>query len=952
MVRMTRKAAGWLWCVCLAMVLAAALPGQAEAAERFALQSDLDHVWTMMAAALVLAMQGGFLLLEAGQVRAKNAVNVAQKNLIDFVLSTAAFGLVGYALMFGGSLGGWVGWSWDLAFFNATESWSLTFFVFQLVFCGTAATIVSGAVAERMAMSGYIAITLMIGLVIYPVSGHWAWGGLLTGSEEPFLARLGFIDFAGSTVVHSVGAWVGLAAIILIGPRMGKFDEAGRPVQLHGHSPVLTTMGAIILWTGWIGFNGGSTTAGTSAFAQIITNTMVAGGFGGIAQFAAGRLHRGHHRPEFIINGMLAGLVGITAGCEALSTQAAALTGVVSALIAYAGREALEWWAKLDDPLGAISVHGFAGAAGTVLTGALARPEALLAGSRLEQVGVQLLGAGLVFAWAFGCAFAGLYVLNRLLPNPDGPGRGLRVPRAFEEQGLNMAEHEAPLGMFGLVKAMAQIAENPDADVRPVAVDAGDESAEAAIIFNKILAQIQERRAREMANSTSAGQLQEFQQVMTSVVQAYMNGDFTREIALDRVPDSLYEVSATLNTMAKTINGALLSVQRTLAAMAEGNLSARVEGDYQGVVQEMAQSVNHSLDCVEAVMRDVEGAVRTASSGDFSAEISLEGRAGYLRTLCEGINRINKVAKRGLDDVSGVLGAMAAGDLTARMTHEHEGAFAAIKADVETMAERTSEVIEGISQSATEVGSTSDQITRRAEALTGMARTNGQMVEQLAAEIEELSRDLAANEERLQSAMGRAGEAQTAADAAIEISRRAVEQMQTTFAVVAKITNSVDVIEEIAFQTRLLSLNASVEAARAGEAGAGFSVVAAEVRALAERSAQNAKDIRGQAQEVQGVMQRSVGIVEEADAALSGIHGAVEAATGSIGSIADTGRRTVSRMGQVNAHLTGVAQASQKSAAETAATADAARGLRDSSQETLLRTGHFTTGAAPGAKAA
>ncbi|CAG0904863.1 unnamed protein product, partial [Cyprideis torosa] len=255
--------------------------------QQYALQSDVDHVWTMTAAALVLLMQGGFLLLEAG----------------------------------------------------------------QLVFCGTAATVVSGAIAERMAMTGYIVLTILIATVIYPIAGHWAWGGLLNGSKEPWLAAMGFMDFAGSTVVHSVGAWSALAAIIVIGPRYGKFDENGNPTELHGHSPVLSTMGALILMVGWIGFNGGSTTSGSEGFARIVANTLVAGSVGGVTTFFLGRLHYGYNRPEFVINGLLAGLVGITAGCDVLTPQNSAIVGSAAAIGAYVFREVLERVFKLDDPL-------------------------------------------------------------------------------------------------------------------------------------------------------------------------------------------------------------------------------------------------------------------------------------------------------------------------------------------------------------------------------------------------------------------------------------------------------------------------------------------------------------------------------------------------------------------------------------------------------------------------
>ncbi|MFT6072961.1 MAG: Amt family ammonium transporter, partial [Alphaproteobacteria bacterium] len=231
-------------------------------------QDNANHVWTMTAAALVLAMQLGFMMLEAGFVRSKNSINVAQKNLTDFIFSVAIFYLFGFGIMFGASYGGLFGS--DQFFWNMMDDWHYTFFVFQAVFVGTAATIMSGAVAERMQFGAYILASCVLALVIYPVFGHWAWGNLLIAENTAWLAEAGFIDFAGSTVVHSVGAWIGLAGIVVLGARRGKFNADGTPNRLNGHSMVLASGGVILLWVGWIGFNGGSTTTGSGDFARIV----------------------------------------------------------------------------------------------------------------------------------------------------------------------------------------------------------------------------------------------------------------------------------------------------------------------------------------------------------------------------------------------------------------------------------------------------------------------------------------------------------------------------------------------------------------------------------------------------------------------------------------------------------------------------------------------------------
>lgn len=325
---------------------------------------NLNHTWTLVAAALVFFMQGGFLLLEAGLVRSKNSINVAQKNIADFVVSSCVFFVLGFTVMFGPSLLGLIGWggiNW-----HSADDWIFTFFLFQLVFCGTAATIVSGAVAERMKFTSYLVITVVISGLIYPVFGHWAWGNLLIGDNTAWLADKGFIDFAGSTVVHSIGGWVSLAALLVVGPRIGRFAEDGTPKHIHGHSVVLATMGCIVLWIGWIGFNAGSTMAGSPDIGRIATNTVLAGAASSLVSILIGHMRDGLFRPERATNGVLAGLVGITAGCEALSVWGAVCIGISSGIIVVVASDVLERRFRIDDVIGAVPVHGVCGAWGTI----------------------------------------------------------------------------------------------------------------------------------------------------------------------------------------------------------------------------------------------------------------------------------------------------------------------------------------------------------------------------------------------------------------------------------------------------------------------------------------------------------------------------------------------------------------------------------------------------------
>ena len=392
-----------------------------------ATQTNLNYVWTILAAALVFFMQAGFALLEAGFSRAKNAVNIIMKNVMDASAGGLAFFAVGFGLMFGTSWGGVVGT--DGFFLTGTgyqpETWTYAFYFFQAVFAATAATIVSGAVAERIKFSGYLLFSVAITAVIYPIFGAWAWGGLFNGSG--WLEALGFIDFAGSTVVHSVGGWAALAGALVVGPRRGKYAEDGTPRTIPGHSLPLAALGVFILWLGWFGFNAGSTTAGSTAIAKIALNTFVAAGAGAVLAMAITWIDGGTPDATMTLNGVLGGLVGITAGCAALTPPFAILTGAVAgAIVVYATR-GLE--RIVDDPVGAIAVHGVCGAWGTMAAGLFDA-----SGFSLAQVGVQALGVAAAFLWTFPVSYALFYLLDQAL--------GLRIEDETEHKGLDRHEHD------------------------------------------------------------------------------------------------------------------------------------------------------------------------------------------------------------------------------------------------------------------------------------------------------------------------------------------------------------------------------------------------------------------------------------------------------------------------------------------------------------------------------
>jgi len=396
-------------------------------------QLNIDILWIYLCAALVFLMQVGFLCLESGLSRRKNSINVAIKNLADFCLSSIVFWIIGFGLMFGASRSGLFGVSGFALDFHIEDNFNGAFFLFQVMFCGAAVTIMSGAIAERMRFSSYVIVTLLVSAIIYPVFGHWAWGGLHTGNTEGWLNGLGFVDFAGSSVVHSVGGWSALVVLLIIGPRLGRFAEDGSPQQLHPSSLPQATLGTLFLFVGWLGFNGGSTLALNGQVSGILINTIVAGSVGAIAAGLLGYAVQNRLTVTKFMNGTLGGLVAVTANCFAVSTPVAALIGLVGGMIAVGVEQLLEHL-KIDDVVGAIPVHLGAGIWGTLAVGLYGDLEALGTGlTRIEQIRVQILGIISCGVWSVGILFPVLYVVNRVYP--------LRVSEEHELIGLNISEH-------------------------------------------------------------------------------------------------------------------------------------------------------------------------------------------------------------------------------------------------------------------------------------------------------------------------------------------------------------------------------------------------------------------------------------------------------------------------------------------------------------------------------
>ncbi|MGO4770628.1 ammonium transporter [Flavobacterium sp. W22_SRS_FK3] len=386
----------------------------------------LDIMWVLICGILVFFMQAGFTLVEAGFTRSKNTSNIIMKNLMDFCIGSLAFWAVGYSLMYGDSIGGFIGTpSW---FFDSAKDMHSLFF--QTVFAATAATIVSGAIAERTKFTTYLIFSLLMTLVIYPISGSWVW------NPGGWLAKMGFVDFAGSTVVHSLGGWASLVAAALVGPRIGKYTD-GKSNAILGHSITLGALGVFILWLGWFGFNPGSQLAisgdNVTAVAGIVITTNLAGAAGALAAMFVAWMIYGKPDVSMTLNGVLAGLVGVTAGCAAVSPVGALLIGIICGVAVVFSIEFIDKKLKIDDPVGAVSVHGVCGALGTLLVGVFATDGGLMYGGGFEKLGVQAIGVFSIGAWAIGASFIVIFILKKTM--------GIRVTKEEEIDGLDIHEH-------------------------------------------------------------------------------------------------------------------------------------------------------------------------------------------------------------------------------------------------------------------------------------------------------------------------------------------------------------------------------------------------------------------------------------------------------------------------------------------------------------------------------
>jgi len=393
---------------------------------------DMGMLWMLIAGILVFLMQAGFTLVESGMTRSKNAVNIAMKNLLDICVGSITFWLVGYSLMYGDTSNGFFFWS------GLFQGEGADLF-FQTMFAATTATIVSGAIAGRTKYTTYIIFSLVMTAIIYPISGGWEWnGGWLNDTDGIMPAE--FIDFAGSSIVHSVGGWAALVAAFMVGPRIGKYVD-GKVLPIPGHNQILATLGVFILWFGWFGFNGGSQLAwggdDATAASNVVLITNLAAAAGGLGALITTWIWYGKPNLSQTLNGSLAGLVSITAGCGNMTAGGAVLAGLIGGVLVVFSIEFIEKKLKIDDAIGAASVHGVAGAWGTLVIGLWGvdgdTAIGLFNGGGAAQLGAQAIGVLAYAAWAVGLSFIVLAILKATM--------GLRVTKEVEIEGLDISEH-------------------------------------------------------------------------------------------------------------------------------------------------------------------------------------------------------------------------------------------------------------------------------------------------------------------------------------------------------------------------------------------------------------------------------------------------------------------------------------------------------------------------------
>jgi len=607
------------------------------------IKTNLDYVWVLLSAILVFFMQAGFMALESGMARSKNSINVAIKNLTDFVLGVIGFWLIGFGLMFGKSWNGFLGVSDFLI--TIENPWVAAFFMFQAVFVGTAATIDSGAVCERAKLKQYILLSFLLSVIIYPIFGHWCWGSFLHGTDPAFggagwLEVRGFKDFAGSSVVHSVGGWMALAGVIVVGPRIGKFvidkDGKKKPRKIAPGDMRYVFLGTFILFFGWYGFNCGSTLAATSDIAPIALNTTLAACFGCLSSSVLSWMFHGGKKieGEMIANGVLAGLVGITAGCAFVNTTGAMIIGLISGIIVFFGSIFLEKILKLDDVVGAIPVHAFCGAWGTLAVGFFIRPEMLGDMTRLDQIKIQFIGVGACFVWAFGLGLLFYFLVDRF-------AGGIRVSVEDEEMGLNMAEHGATSSILELANTMNEITQSGDfSSDKKVHEELGTEIGDLARLFNQMVVKIREGLAESQKQKQLAEKmLKESEEQREKVLEAQRELQKERAEGESKRTEIVNQTRRKLSDVNQRIEGVRTMMSNT------STVTQEMSDMFSGLMETL-QGMLSSLTGAHEQLNHLEGITSGTSETMEKSMAAIGDLQNVAKEIQEMVTFINEIADK------------------------------------------------------------------------------------------------------------------------------------------------------------------------------------------------------------------------------------------------------------------------------------------------------------------
>ncbi|WP_024851745.1 ammonium transporter [Hydrogenovibrio kuenenii] len=587
-------------------------------------EQPVDILWVLFSAVLVAIMQPGFTALEAGATRAKNSISTAIKNFSDFLIAFTVFTITGASIMLGTSHDGWFGWS--PIFFYENSLPNTTLMLFHAMFASTAVTIISGAIAERTKYASYLFIALIVSLFIYPLQAHWAW------NSDGWLAQFGFIDFAGSTVVHSVGGWAALAAILIIGPRIGRFENGVH--NFDQSNLAFSALGVFLIWLGWIGFNGGSVLALNKETGSVITNTLIAGSTGGLAGLLISRILTKYYQVNDIMNGVLAGLVSITASAHLATISSSMAIGFAGTIAYMIGKYVLVKF-RIDDAIEAVPVHLFAGITGTLAVAFLVPPEHFL-----EQLKDQVTGIVTIGILSFGITYISLKTFNHFYK--------LRVSETDEILGLNISEHQASTSMYDLATAMNIQAKGQDFS-KKILVEPQSDAYLIATYYNHVTQAFNQLSADKEALLEETYKMAHYDLLTGLAKRNVLSDSLSKAVQkLERQPQTHAVLFIDLDGF-KNINDQFghdagdivikASADRILKTIRKTDLAARFGGDEFVVLLENIQNDSFAAQVTEKVIENLKQPIELTNGeiGYISASVGLKIFDDKLKTSVDSI---------------------------------------------------------------------------------------------------------------------------------------------------------------------------------------------------------------------------------------------------------------------------------------------------------------------------